>query len=243
MIRAFLFLTLLLMPVRALATPLVGDMSQYRIEMDSSFSGTRLFLFGARNDPGDIVIVVRGEQKDYMVRKKEPIGGIWVNRGRMKFFGMPNFYSVASSKPLSEIDQNGLFRQLGIGQNVLFSPPSNPELLPKFAEYSQAFLKYQHTRKLYSSAPTRLEFMGETLFKTVVEFPDNIPPGDYTAEFYLVSDGEILGMQSAPIKISKTGLDAFLYSYAHQHPFFYGITAIVLALSAGWFAGRLFEKS
>jgi hypothetical protein len=42
--------------------------------------------------------------------------------------------------------------------------------------------------------------------------------------------------------VRKVGIDAFLYDYAHRHPLFYGITAVILALSAGWFAGRLFEK-
>lgn len=245
MIRTLLILTLLwsALPSAAQATPLVGDLSQYRVEMDAGFSGMRLFLFGARNDTGDVVVVVRGPQKDYIVRKKESMAGIWINRDRMKFFGMPDFYAIAASKPLSEIEQNALFRQLGIGQDVLFSPPTNPSLLPKFNEFSQAFLKYQHKRRLYNNTPAQLEFMGETLFKTVVEFPDNIPPGDYTAEFYLISDGEVMGMQSAPIKVSKSGVDAFVYTYAHQHPIMYGLTAIILALSAGWIAGRLFEKA
>ena len=83
--------------------------------------------------------------------------------------------------------------------------------------------------------------MGETLFKTVIEFPNNIPPGDYTAEIYLLSDGDVVGMQSTPIKVVKSGMDAFLYIYAHDYPLLYGITAVVLALVIGWFTGRMFE--
>ena len=84
--------------------------------------------------------------------------------------------------------------------------------------------------------------MAETLFKTVIEFPDDIPPGDYTAEIYLISGNEVAGMQSIPIKVVKSGLDAFVYAYAHDHPIFYGISAVVLSLSAGWFVGRDFER-
>ena len=75
-----------------------------------------------------------------------------------------------------------------------------------------------------------------------MEFPDNIPPGDYTAEIYLISDGEMVGMQSTPMKVVKSGLDAFLYSAAHDHPALYGLSAILLALGIGWLAGRVFEK-
>lgn len=241
--RGVLFLLLVLCcPSFGVASPIVADLSQYRIEMDAGFNGTRIFLFGVRNDVGDVIIVIRGPQKDFILRKKEPVMGIWVNSDRMKFFDLPDFYIVATSKPLTDIEQDSLFRQLGIGHEVLFSPPANPMMLGKFQEYSEAFLHYQQKRKLYAKQPLSLQFMGETLFKTVIEFPDTIPPGDYTAEIYLISDGEVTGMQSLPVTVSKSGVDAFLYRYAHQFPTLYGITAIVMALAAGWFAGRLFEK-
>ncbi len=224
------------------ASPVVADLSNYHIEMDSGFNGTRLFLFGARNDNGDIVVIVRGPNKNYMVRKKESIGGIWVNRQRMKFYNVPDFYAIASSKPLEEIAQTGLFTQLGIGQDTLLMPPPNIRLKDSFDEFQAAFLRSQRQQRLYASAPEKVNFMAETLFKTVIEFPDNIPSGMYTAEIYLISGGEVVGMQSTPISVVKSGLDAFLYAFAHLHPAIYGLTAIFLALFAGWLAGRLFGK-
>lgn len=240
--RRILLLCLLLLPGPALATPLVGDLSNYRIDIDSGFNGTRIFLFGARNDIGDVVAVVRGPHRDYMVRRKESIGGVWVNRERMKLFDMPEFYAIAASRPLSEIGAAALFRRLGIGQEFLFSPPADEQRALVFLPFAEAFLRHQTQRKLYADNPEPVTFMGETLFKTVVAFPDNIPSGNYTAEIYLISDGEVTGMQSTPITVVKSGVDAFLYDYAHERPFFYGITAVVLALAIGWFVGRAFEK-
>lgn len=241
---AALALLTLIVPLPALAvTPVVGDLTNYRIDIDSGFNGTRIFLFGARNDNGDIVVVVRGPSKDFMVRKKEQIGGIWINRERMKFFDVPDFYAVASSKPLDEIEQTSLFRQMGIGQYNLLTSPPDPKSRANFPQFSDAFLRHQHRRKLYMEDVRPIDFMAETLFKTVIEFPDNIPPGNYTAEIYLVSGGEIVGMQSTPIAVIKSGLDAFLYTYAHQHPAFYGLTAVIVALAAGWFTGRAFERT
>jgi uncharacterized protein (TIGR02186 family) len=243
MIRFLCIALLALIPLPASASPLIADLSNYRIDIDSGFNGTRMFLFGVRNEGGDIIVVVRGPLKDFIVRKKEEIAGIWVNRERMKFWDIPYYYAVASSRPLENIQQDTIFRQLGIGQKNLFNPPADPKVLANFEQFSEAFLEQQYINRLYMSAPESIEFMGETLFKTTIEFPDNIPPGDYTAEIYLVSYGEVVGMQSTPIRVVKTGLDAFLYRYAHESPAFYGITAIVMALAAGWFAGRLFEKA
>lgn len=235
-----IFAFLLFFSIPAQAAPLVADLSNYRIAIDAGFNGTRIFLFGTRNDNGDIVVVVRGSQNNYIVWKKEKIAGVWVNHDRMKFYGVPNFYSIASSKPLSEINQAALFSKLGIGENNLLVAPGDIAKISKFNEFATAFLNHQRGNHLYTTNMDNIGFMGETLFKTVIEFSDNIPPGKYTAEIYLISDGEVVGMQSTPIDVVKSGVDAFIYNYAHNSPALYGFSAIILALSAGWFAGRVF---
>lgn len=229
--------------VPASATPVVADLSNYAVAMDANFIGTRLFLFGARADAGDVVVVVRGPSRNFLVRKKEKIAGLWVNRDRAKFFGVPDFYALASSRPLADIGSAALWRSLGIGETALLSSIGMPQDAGEQAEFTRAFLQYQYKRRLYREAPAVLDFMGETLFKTAVDFPDTIPPGRYTAEIYLISAGEVAGMQSIPIRVVKSGVDAFVYNYAHNFPALYGISAIVIALCAGWFAGRLFEKT
>lgn len=223
------------------ASPLVADLSNYRIAIDAGFNGTRMFLFGVRNDNGDIVVVVRGPKKNYMVRKKENYAGVWINHDRMKFYDIPDFYAIASSKPLAEIDKNGLFARLGIGEDNLLNSPLAASPTEKVDEFATAFLNHQHLNLRYSINPDNIGFMSETLFKTVIEFSDNIPPGEYSAEIYLISDGEVIGMQSTPISVVKSGLDAFIYNYAHNSPALYGLSAIILALCAGWLTGRLFE--
>jgi uncharacterized protein (TIGR02186 family) len=225
------------------AAPLVSDLSQYRIDMDANFSGSRLFLFGARNGTGDVIAVIRGPSRDFIVRKKEEIGGLWINRGRVKFFNVPDFYAVASSRELSAIEEDGLFRLLGIGDTHVLGvrPPSIPQ--EEYDPYAKALLEHQQKQELYTGNVVPLQFMGETLFKTTVGFPGNLPPGNYTAEIYLFSDGDITGMQTIPITVRKSGIDAFLFAFAHERPALYGFTAVVLALSIGWFAGRLFERT
>lgn len=235
-----IYFLLLIISAPTQSAPLVADLSNYTIAMDSSFNGTRLFLFGVRNDTGDIVVVVRGPEKSYIVRKKEKIAGVWVNRDRIKFYNVPNYYAVASSKTLSDINKSAIFDRIGIGEDNLLNNPSIPDA-ENLNEFETAFLNHQRINRLYYTNPDNISFMGETLFKTVIEFSDKIPSGEYTAEIYLISDGEVVGMQSTPISVAKSGLDAFIYNYAHNSPVLYGISAIILALSFGWLAGRLFE--
>jgi len=240
--KCLLILLVFFSPV-AFAAPIVGDLSNYSIMMDSSFNGTRMFIFGARNEGGDVVVVVRGPLKKYIVRKKQEIGGIWVNKDRVKLFNIPDFYAIATSKPINEMQHDQLFKLLAIGHPALFTRPTEEKKLALHKEFTEAFIAHQLSRKLYFSEPATISFMGENLFKTTVQFPDNTPPGNYNAEIYLLDNNRIIGSHVIPIRVGKVGLDAFLYDYAHHSPFMYGITAVVLALSAGWFAGRLFERA
>lgn len=221
---------------------MVADLSNYTIHIDSSFNGTRMFVFGARNAGGDVVVLVRGPNKNYIVRKKESYGGIWVNSARMKFYGVPDFYAIASSKPLEEMAPSALYRQLGIGSAQLLSAP--PRLVTKdsFEGFQEAFLRAKTREKLFSNVMEPVNFMAETLFKTTIEFPDSIPQGNYTAEIYLISDGELVGSQAIPIRVMKAGLDAWIAQVAHEQPVWYGLAAVFMALGAGALAARVFEK-
>ena len=233
---SLLLLAMTIFPLPALAAPLIGDLSNYRIDITSDFNGTRIFLFGARNDAGDVVVVVRGPARNYIVRKKEEIAGIWINSDRRRFWDIPDFYAVAASKPLTDVASDAVLRRLGIGENNLLP------VTPGSAAFAEAFLRHQRARRLYVAAADHIDFMGETLFKTTVTFPDDIPPGMYTAEIYLIAGGAVAGMQSTPITVVKSGIDAFLFGIAHEEPVLYGLAAVMMALGIGWIAGRIFEQ-
>lgn len=246
--RLLLFLLLqLLLPAQAFAKPLVADLSQYRIAIDSDFMGTKLILFGARQAAGDVVVVVRGPAKDYTLRKKGRVAGIWVNRTSLDFHAIPDYYAVASSKPLDDILPPRMQRMLQIGI------PNLPYLrleeiaaqkldMEEALAFRDAFITERANKRLYNDNAHQVSFMGDTLFKTVLPFPDTIPRGDYTAETYLIYDGEVVGMQSTPLNVAKTGFDAAVFQLAHEYPAVYGLLAVLMAISAGWVAAAAFRK-
>jgi len=241
---------IIMMPCSAMAKPLVSDISSHSITINTAFEGTELMIFGARGQPGDIVVVVRGPRHKVTVRRKEKIWGVWVNREKEKYNNVPGFYTLASSRPFEEIRKSIYFRALGIGYDDAIRP-AMPALDDKQLdvdkevrkrEFAHALLRYLRSEWLYSRAPTDVKFIGETLFKTTVPFPDNMPRGVYSAEVYLLDEGEVIGMQTIPIIVQKSGFDAFLYESAQEHGYLYGITAIALALFFGWGASAVFQR-
>lgn len=242
----WLWVLLCLFPALANAKPLVADISDRSVMIDSRFSGIDLLLFGARNDPGDIVVVMRGPEGHYVVRKKERIAGIWVNRKQVYFENVDGFYAVASSSPLDDLKNQHLLNTLEIGMEQLPQTLKNKAIRNSNANrdgaFSNALLDYKQKHRLYSTSIGKISFIEEILFRTLIPIPDNIPRGTYLAEIYLLSDGQLSGLQTTPIVVDKTGFDAVMYDFAYQHSFLYGIIAIAMALGAGWLAGVIFKK-
>ncbi len=225
----FVYICLMLAPAHA--SPIIADISNHKIEIHSSFTGTQLLLFGARNEPGDIVVVIRGPEHNLMIRKKERVAGIWVNRKQHLFESVPHYYAVSSSKSLENVRQYGLFDKLGID-----SPERQPD------EFKTALNYLLEDQGLYTDTQGEISFMGETLFKAEFIFPDNLPRGTYLAEAYLISDGALSGVQIIPIQVFKTGFDAFLYDTAHHYSLLYGLLAVAMAASIGWFTSWVFRR-
>jgi uncharacterized protein (TIGR02186 family) len=228
---------MLLVPGIACAKPLVADLSQYSIDIDSDFNGIRLLLFGSRNDTGDIIVVVRGPDKDFIVRKKQRVAGMWMNRKKQHFEGIPTYYAIASSKPFQDVHSSPLFAPLRIGLQQVINANGNGK-----NSFAPVLLNYEQLQHLYSPTPQKVSFMGESLFKLLIPFPDNIPRGDYSADVYLFNDGALTSMQSIPLHVDKTGFDAWVYDLAENHSVLYGLFAVLFAVIMGWGASAIMKK-
>ena len=232
---------ILLLPSNARARPVIGDLSLRQIEIDSSFKGTEILLFGARNDAGDIVVVIRGPELSYIVRKKERVSGIWINKKQAIFKDINGYYNVSSNRPLEEMKNNSLLKALDIGIHNISLPMETEEDTDR-EEFKEALLDDQEAHELYFPIVGEVTFIGDVLFRTIIKFPENIPRGTYTAEIYLFSDGQLNAVQSTPLIVKKRGFDAFIYDFSYNFPTIYGIISVLIALSAGWIAGVIFRK-
>ena len=228
---------------RAVET-LVADLSSYRISITSSFQGADLLLFGATEGGGDVVVVVRGPSEDLVVRRKERVAGIWVNRGAIAFTDVPSYYAVASTRALDEALSESQRRRLQIGARHLTMRPSEAVLDEiELGLYREALTRNKERERLFQEAPGTVAFLDSTLFRTNVHFPANAPVGRYNAEVYLIRDGQIITAQSTPLFISKSGVERALFDFANRRPASYGILAVVLAALAGWLASVVFRRA
>ncbi len=225
--------------------PLVADLSKHGVAITTGFVGTEVVLFGATDGKGDVVVVVRGPGERAVVRRKDRIAGIWVNRRQMTFTGVPAFYAVAASGPLDDIVSPavGARQEIGVEHLRLVAETGAPEA--EVAAFRAALLRNKRRQGLYPAEVGKVTFLGSRLFRTEIKFPANVPTGEYEVSVYLLRDGQEVagGGQKTPLEVSKVGVEGEVFDFAHRNSALYGIIAIVVALAAGWLAGIVFRKA
>ena len=221
---------------------MVADISRDHIEITTSFSGTRLLLFGATDGVGDVVVVVRGPNRREVIRKKERIAGIWINRQSVTFDDVPGYYFQASTRPLSEIADKNILAKHRIGTTSLQLKPLAGSAPALANSYRSALLRLKQEHSLYLAPSSPIEITGGRLFRVELDFPSNVPTGNYGAEIYLFQKGRVVSISRKSLTVRKAGIEATIFKFAHQHSAIYGIFAIAVALLAGWLAGVIFRK-
>jgi uncharacterized protein (TIGR02186 family) len=226
----------------SLASPIVSGISTNEINIDTKFNGAKILLFGAKEDMGDIVIAIRGPKKNFLVTKKEKFLGIWYNGKRIKFKEGYSFYKLFSTFSTSdEIDE--LLKNLELGKNNLQFIVSDKTVNNKVRdEFQLQLIERLESKKLFSDGAGKIDFLNETLFKVLLEFPKNITRGVYSVEIYLISEGNLVSFQSIPIYVNQVGISARILDFAYEQSFLYGLAAVAFALIVGWLANYLFLR-
>lgn len=223
------------------ASPVISGISTNEINIDHKFQGAQILLFGAKGDAGNIVITVRGPKKNFLVTKKQKLLGIWYNGERVKFKDSYSYYYLFSTftdqEPLDEE-----LSEMELGNDNLHFTASGEIAEKKKDEFQLQLINQLEKNKLYSAGTHKIDFLDETLFKVMLDFPKNISRGTYTVEIYLIDEGNLMSFQSIPIYVNQVGMSAKILDFAHEDSFLYGLLAVAIALVVGWVANYLFAR-
>ena len=234
---------LLAAPPASAAEELVADLSEHLIAITTGFTGTQVVMFGATEGSGDVVIIVRGPLSDATVRRKDRVAGIWVNRESMSFTNVPSYYAMASSRPVDEIASPATLELHEIGfDHLKLAVDSGDVNATEVPFFRSALIREKQQLGLYARQPGKVAFLGTRLFRANFDFPADVPTGSYLAEVLLLRNGQVASAQTTPLIISKIGVGATIFDFAHQQGAYYGTIAILVALMAGWIAHLAFRR-
>jgi uncharacterized protein (TIGR02186 family) len=229
---------------------LVPDISARKVEIRYSFTGAQLLLFGAIIYPGgrpparsaDIVVVLRGPVQPILVREKQKIAFIWMNADSDRFRSAPSFYSVASSRPISQLVDSRTAAIYEMGLHNLQLSPGGGALPEKERRFEAGLLDLRKRHGLYSEDPEGVEISGGVLYRATITIPSQVPVGTYTAETFLVDRGRVLAAATKDIEINKSGFERYIALAARRHEGLYGLAAVLLSLGLGWAAAAFFRR-
>jgi len=229
---------------------LVPDVSSRQVQIRYTFSGAQLLLFGAvvypdgrvPEQPIDIAVVLRGPVQPILLREKQKIAGIWMNADSSRFRSAPSFYSVASSRPISELvdERTASIYELGL-HNLQLSPGGGT--LPERERHFEAGLLDLRSRAgLYAENPQGVEITDGVLYRAAITIPSQVPVGTYTAETFLIEHGRVLAAATRDIQIDKSGFERYVAVAARRHRLVYGLCCVALSLGLGWAAAAAFRR-
>ena len=229
---------------RAQARDITIDLTDPVVSITTGFTVTDLLLYGAVKQAGDLVVVVRGPARDEIVRRKEKIVGVWVNRDELIFDKVPSYYRIASNRPLQEFINPADADRLQIGlTNLDLRAKASGKLLPEAPyEFREGLIRNLQRIGLYMTKPDNVVFLSEQLFRTRLRFPANVSVGTFTIEVYLFRDGKLQSTATTLLTVRKFGIEAQIYDLAHRYSLAYGVLAVVIAVVAGWAANAAFRK-
>ena len=119
---------------------------------------------------------------------------------------------------------------------------NNPKNKILEEEFYNSLVENLEQNHLYLVDANKIDFLDETLFKVMLQFPKNVPQGTYAVEIYLIRDDNLLSFQSIPIYVNQIGISAEISNFCYQQPLLYALFAIIIALLFGWLANILFIK-
>jgi uncharacterized protein (TIGR02186 family) len=234
------------------AETLIASVSSHQIQINSNYTGAQITVFGlverdgrtvARGDPYDIVVTVRGPQRMLIVREKEQVGPIWINRTQRRFPEHSVFLMVSSNRPLDEILGAAAARRdrIGLANAQRVATPAL-EQEGSTARFRDALIRILKDKGLYAQDERGVTFLSQTLFSAPIEVPATAPTGTYEIDIVLYAGGAILARQTTNFEVIKTGIEQRLATGAHDRSLLYGLATVILALLLGWLASVIFRR-
>lgn len=229
---------------------LVPDVSQRDVEIQYSFTGADLLLFGAIVYPGgkrparpaDIMVVLKGPDQSITMREKQKVAGIWINADSARFRSAPSFYAIASSRPIGRVVDERTAAIYEMGVDKLQLSPSSLNDSAELDRFQKGLIDLRERAGLYVERPGTVEITDGVLYRARLPLPARVIVGNYTAETFLVQDGRVVAAAVRDITIRKSGFERFMAVAAEQWPFVYGMVAMMLAAGMGWAAGAIAKR-
>ena len=200
----------------------------FNIEINSSFLGKEVLIFGQKDEDKEIIVIFEGEKQKAKLSTKIKNGLFWTNNTQ-ELSDIPSFFGIFTTpkKTLNEI--------------FLISKITNKHsLISNFSEKLYQIRKALKAKGLYYEE--ELEETEGNLFYKKFQIPDNISEGDIKIHLYEVFDEEIISSKEKKLTIQKKGLTSNLERLLSEQSFFDVFILIAFSIAFSLISNLIFRK-
>lgn len=243
--RVILLLLILILHINiGCASGFIADLSTNQIEIDSSFNGSELLLFGTLHPEDELLIVVASEKKSIDIKRHFKKFGLWMGIEKQTIHNIPFFYHLLSTKPIHELENNLNLNLLELGSYALMHNIKYTDAIKykNSRDFFEAFVHINQEKKLYFESYESINIKDKTLFKAKLIFPANVPLGKYIVQVFLYDNYQLLNVQNIPIIIVDKGFNQFIFNVAQKHKFLYLFFFVIITVTATIISSYLIRK-
>jgi uncharacterized protein (TIGR02186 family) len=227
-------------PLNAQDQLLAVDLAEDHVDITTGFNGAHLTLFGVQEEAGDIAIVITGPEEEMVVRRKEKIAGIWMNRKSMTFENVPVFYSYALEKPEKDMAPPERLMENRIGMASLRFMPEERKTKPEeLKTFQDALIRNRQAQRAFPQKPEKITFISDKFFRTTFYIPPNVATGRYEVKTYLLKNGRVQDISTTDVKVAQVGASAAINDFSHTWSLAYGMLCVLMAVTIGWFSNSI----
>jgi uncharacterized protein (TIGR02186 family) len=251
--RALAALLLLAAALPARAEELVILLSTQDVAITSTYTGARVTVFGAierdfasvsRPSKYDVVISVAGPSAPILVRHKEPLGPLWINRNLMRYADVPGYYALLTTGPVLTIANEAARERGRMGLTYMLPPlqPDLPDELNPDKTARDALFRLLKKQNLLVEDVRAVQMPRPNLFSAAIPLSANAPTGRYVVTVTVLSEGVPLKTSSTSFVVRKIGFEAYMAAYARDSGLIYGVVTAGLAILIGILGNLIFRR-
>jgi hypothetical protein len=208
------------------------------VEIKTVYSGAPVRISGAADPGSQIVVVIRGPDKEETFNKKVRVGPIWVSSGQVHVSGVPSLFLSFSLAPVrtllppEDVDRNLLDAEAI--RNGIHLDAGGDEIDEDVIRGD--YLTMKTNGRIYQVHDDTDELAPDQSGEFALEFhwPRTAPPATYEVAAYECREGEIVAKSTGVLRVEKVGLPAQLNAFAMERAPLYGAAAVLLAVAGGF---------
>jgi uncharacterized protein (TIGR02186 family) len=227
------------------AEQVIATVAPSTILIGSNYSGGSIVVFGAiaNNQPSrtyDAVVTVTGPRQDLLVRRKERVLGIWVNRHSRTFSDVPSFLAVFANRPYDAIASADMLLRHRVGlKHSIFVDKTVDEDDP----FAINLIRTRIDESLYIEQPKGVSFVSPAVFRVEIPLPKRALIGAYNVDLMIFAGGAPVAQTRSTFIVEKIGVAQFVATASVDHSLVYGLATMGMALLTGWIASIAFRRS